>query len=165
MKKNKAIISLVLAALLMPGCASYISRSNWPVAIKSIPEAAVFTVTNKKGEKIRTGMTPATVYLDSGAGYFQGESYTLHFTKDGFQEKTATLKASINNWYWGNLIFGPIGFLVIDPLTGAMFKLPETFNTELTSQAGSMAPSSAEAKIISLKDVPQELRSRLIPVK
>ncbi|MFI3157119.1 MAG: hypothetical protein QX199_13280 [Methylococcaceae bacterium] len=165
MKKNKAIISLLVTAILMSGCASYISRSNWPVAIKSIPEAAVFTITNKKGENIRTGMTPATVYLDSGAGYFEGEVYTLHFTKDGFQEKTVTLKTSLNNWYWGNLVFGPIGFLVIDPLTGAMFRLPETFSTELMAQASGMTPSSTELKIISLKDVPQELRSRLILVE
>lgn len=107
-------------------------------------------------------MTPATIYLDSGVGYFQGETYTLHFAKEGFQEKTVTLKASLNNWYWGNLPFGPIGFLIIDPLTGAMFKLPETFSTELTAQVGSMAPSSPELKIISLNDIPQELRNHLI---
>ncbi len=164
MKQNKAIISLAVTAVLMSGCASYISESSWPVAIKSVPEAAVFTITNKKGEKIRTGTSPAIVYLESSAGFFEGESYTLHFTKPGFQETTTTLKASLNGWYWGNLFFGPIGFLVIDPLTGAMFRLPETFTADLTAQVnGALSP--AELKVISLQDVPQELRGQLVPVE
>ncbi len=166
MKNNKAILLLIAITVLTSGCATYISRSSWPVAIKSTPTAALFTVTNKKGENIRIGMTPTTLYLDSGAGYFDGEVYTLHFTKAGFQEKTVTLKASLNKWYWGNLAFGPIGFLVVDPLTGAMFRLPETFSTELTVQTGGVAPSSsAELNIISLNEVPEELKSRLIPVE
>ncbi|CAA9889623.1 conserved exported hypothetical protein [Candidatus Methylobacter favarea] len=166
MKINKGIIALVVGTTVMSGCASIVSQSNWPVAIKSTPEASAFTITNQKGEKIHTGTTPATVNLPSGAGFFDGETYTLHFTKDGFQEKTATLDTRLNGWYFGNLIFGGIiGILIIDPATGAMFKLPETFSADLTAQFSSIGPSSTEFKIISLNNVPQELRSQLILVK
>ena len=150
---------------MIAGCASFANQSDWPVAIKSNPGGAIFTITNQKGEKIHTGATPSTVYLAGGAGFFEGETYTLQFTKNGFQEKTAILDTTLSVWYWGNLVFGPIGFLIVDPITGAMFKLPETFSADLTAQVSSKAPSSTELNIISLNDVPQALRSQLIPVE
>ncbi|TAN68918.1 MAG: hypothetical protein EPN17_08105 [Methylobacter sp.] len=166
MKNHKRIIALAVGATLMAGCASFASQSDWPVAIKSTPGGAVFTVTNKKGEKIHTGTTPSTVYLAGGAGFFDDETYTLHFTKNGFQEKTATLDTSLSPWYWGNLVsWGPLGFLIIDPATGAMFRLPETFSADLTAQVSSKAASPDALKVISLNDVPQELRSQLIRVE
>ncbi|MGZ5051388.1 MAG: hypothetical protein ACXWF8_10700 [Methylobacter sp.] len=150
----------------MSGCASIISQSSWPVAIKSTPETTAFTITNQKGEKIHSGTTPATVNLASGAGFFDGESYTVHFTKAGYQDKTATLNASVNGWYWGNFAFGGIlGLLIIDPATGAMFRLPESFNVDLTANISSMGPTSTGQRIISLNDIPQELRNELVPVK
>jgi hypothetical protein len=42
----------------LSACASIVSHSSWPVAIKSKPDQADFTITNKKGEKIHTGTTP-----------------------------------------------------------------------------------------------------------
>jgi uncharacterized protein YceK len=166
MKNNKSIISLVVGATLMSGCASIVSQSNWPVAIKSMPETTAFTITNQNGEKIHSGTTPATVNLASGAGFFDGEKYTIHYTKDGFQEKTAILDTSLNGWYFGNLVFGGLlGILIIDPATGAMFKLPESFSAELTAQVSSMGPTSTGNRVISLNDVTQELRNELIPLK
>lgn len=146
------IVSLLVVTALMSGCASMVSQSSWPVAVTSNPGGAIFTVTNKKGEKVHTGTTPSTVHLLSGAGYFDGETYTLHFKKAGYtkadiQEKTATLKTRLNNWYWGNLMLGPlapIGFLIADPATGAMFSLSKSLNVDLTAQGSSaVEPASS----------------------
>ncbi len=165
--KNKiTLVILGTTVVLLQGCASIISQSSWPVAIKSTPETTAFTITNKKGDKIHSGTTPATINLESGAGFFNGEKYTLHFTKEGFQEKTAILDTSLNGWYFGNLAFGGIlGLLIIDPATGAMFRLPESISVNLTPQNHSMMQPSIQNKIISLNDVPQALRNELIPVK
>ena len=160
MKMNKRMILLGINTALMSGCASMVSQSSWPVAIKSNPEGAIFTITNKEGEKVHTGTTPSTVHLLSGAGFFEDEIYTLHFRKAGYtkttiQEKTETLGTSLNYWYWGNLFFGPlapVGFLIVDPETGAMFRLPKSFNIDLTAQ------------IINSNDVPQ-LKDQPTPVK
>ena len=163
--KNK-ITLVIVGAVLLQGCASIISQSSWPVAIKSTPDSTAFTITNQKGDKIHSGTTPSTVNLASGAGFFDGEKYTLHFTKEGFQEKTAILDTSLNGWYFGNLAFGGIlGLLIIDPATGAMFRLPESISVNLTPQNHSMMQPSIQNKIISLNDVPQALRSELIPIK
>ncbi|MCX7093080.1 MAG: hypothetical protein NTY50_06490 [Methylobacter sp.] len=149
------IISLVLSTALMSGCASMVSQSSRPVAMTSNPTGTAFTITNKKGEKVYTGTTPSTVHLISRAGYFEGETYTLHFIKAGYaktgiQEKTAILGTSLNHWYWANLLWGPlapIGFLVVDPETGAMFKLPKFFTIDLSAPVSATKLTASEPNV------------------
>ncbi len=144
--KYKVFVTLAVSSVLLSGCASIISSSDWPVAIASTPDAASFTVTNKNGTKIHSGTTPQTVTLKSGAGFFESEKYTLHFIKDGFQEKTASLDTNMNGWYFGNLLFGGIiGMLIIDPATGAMYKLPEKMNVGMDKSINSI---STDTKVI-----------------
>ncbi len=131
--------------LLMSGCASLVSQSTWPVEINSIPQGAVFSILDEKGQGVRAGTTPKIVYLDSGNGYFKRASYTVHFKKKGFWVKSATLNPQVNSWYWGNLFLGGlIGMLIIDPVTGAMYKLPETFNSVLKSQDANQSTEAEE---------------------
>lgn len=161
----KTAVFFTLSATLLTGCASIISQSNWAVAIKSTPDTANFSITNQNGDKIHSGTTPATVNLASGAGYFDGEKYTLSFSKPGFQDTTATLDTSLNGWYFGNLVFGGIlGILVIDPATGAMFKLPPEFSAVLPAKLSSLENSASDISVLSLNDVPEELRAQLVPV-
>ena len=155
---------LTITLIMLSGCASIVSNTSWPVTIKSNPETAKFTVRNQKGVKVHTGTTPVTIGLSSGAGYFDGEEYTLHFTKDGFQEKTTSLDTSLNGWYFGNLVFGGLlGMLIIDPATGAMFSLPETFSTDLTIKDNGSSTSSSN--ILNLKTSPNELKDAINVVK
>ena len=138
MKLINVIVTLAVTTVFMSGCATFVSQaSNWPVAIQSNPSGAAFTITKQNGIEIITGTTPANVRLASGAGYFNSEKYTVKYIKEGFEEKTATFYTSINDvYFWGNLFFGEVltGMLLIDPLTGAMYKLPETVNTDLTAE-------------------------------
>lgn len=138
-------ISALLMLSLLPGCASMVSQTEWPITVKSNPNGAVFSVTNRKGEKVLTGTTPATIYLSGSSGFFSREIYSLHFSKGGYtqtpiQEKTVTLQANINPWYWGNIPTGPLGFLLADPYTGAMFKLPRSFHIDLINQTEATHP-------------------------
>ncbi len=166
------IISLVLSTALMSGCASMVSQTSWPVAVTSNPAGAAFTITNKKGEKVHTGITPSTVQLISRAGYFEGETYTLHFiragySKAGIQEKTATLSTSLNHWYWANLLWGPlapIGFLAVDPETGAMFKLPKFFTIDLSAPMSGTKLTASEPKATNPSEG-AELKDPLTPIK
>ena len=70
------------------------------------------------------GATPTTLTLKAGAGFFNGETYTVS-AQDG--SASATLESGVDGWYvLGNLVFGGLlGYLIIDPATGAMFTLPE----------------------------------------
>jgi len=123
----KKIIVAGCTAVVLSACASVINRTPDPVSITSFPDHANFEVINKQGKVIHKGDTPETVSLKPDAGYFRGEKYTLRFQKAGFGTQTAPLEPDLNTWYWGNLLLGGlVGMLIVDPLTGAMWSLPES---------------------------------------
>ena len=73
--------------------------------------------------------------LKSSSGYFKGEQYAIHFNKSGHEEKTETLPSQVSGWYWGNILLGGlVGMLIVDPATGAMYKLPPEVTVKLQSQ-------------------------------
>lgn len=124
MKSIKAVSVLILT-LIVCSCSSIVSKSEYAVAINSAPDSATFKITNRNGFAIQSGVTPSTITLKASSGYFKGETYTIELSKEGFQPKTYTLNSSVDGWYFGNIIFGGLlGMLVIDPATGAMYKLP-----------------------------------------
>ena len=125
---------LAIAAGLLPltACASIVSRSEYAVLIDTEPTGAAIEVTNRKGERVHTGTAPTTVSLAADAGFFSSQSYTVNATLDGYETQVSTLKGSMDGWYIGNLLFGGLlGFLIIDPATGAMWKLPDRHELQL----------------------------------
>ncbi|MNN62205.1 hypothetical protein D3C81_1774870 [compost metagenome] len=111
---------------------------------------------------VHTGNTPSTVTLKSGSGYFSGQTYKLHFKKDGYPDKSVELDSSLSGWYWGNILIGGlIGMLIVDPLTGAMYKLPEHASADMGQP---LEKDSAELKIGFIDDLSATQRERLVPV-
>ncbi|WP_439894543.1 hypothetical protein ACTACV_14060 [Pseudomonas syringae] len=130
---------IAIAAFAVTGCASIVSDSKYPVAVTSSPSGAAYEIFNESGVSVRSGVTPDEVTLRAGAGYFDGEKYTVTYRKDGYTSSTQTLESGIDGWYWGNIVIGGlIGMLIVDPATGAMYTLPEKINSTLT-----VAPVSA----------------------
>jgi hypothetical protein len=108
----------------IPGCATILGGSNCPITLRTIPEGARVEIRNKKGIEVYSGITPVTLKLKPGAGYFAKESYAIYFSRAGYEQKTINLECRINGWYFGNIFIGGIlGMLIIDPATGAMYKL------------------------------------------
>jgi len=135
------LLVAVAALLTTVGCASIVSRSEWPVTISSTPSGATFTVKNDKGIEIHRAVTPSTLVLPSGAGYFKPAHYTVAFEKEGAGPATASLKARLNPWYFGNILLGGlIGMVIVDPITGAMWKLDTTVSAGLPD-LGAKAPA------------------------
>ncbi|MBZ9785638.1 hypothetical protein K9857_29245 [Pseudomonas sp. REP124] len=136
-------LSALTTTLLMSGCASIVGDSKYPVNVSSTPSGANFTIQNKQGIVVHNGSTPNTVTLPSGRGYFKGETYTITFKKDGYADTSTTLDTSMSGWYWGNILIGGlIGMLVVDPMTGAMYKLPEDAAGNLGSPLAGEAPKN-----------------------
>ena len=130
------ICLLSIAALAATGCASIVSESRYPVSVTSAPSGAAYEISNEAGAVVSSGVTPNQVTLKAGAGYFDGEKYTVNYRKDGYLSKTEVLDTNMNGWYWGNIVFGGlIGMLIVDPLTGAMYRLPEGVNSNLSAIA------------------------------
>lgn len=159
MKIQALFIAATIA--LSSGCASIVSDSSYPVAITSEPSGASFTITNKTGTIVHNGQTPATVTLKSGAGYFAKASYILTFSKEGFDDQVVNVTSSMDGWYIGNIVFGGlIGLLIVDPATGAMYKLPETTAATLQPNNTSAAHES-QLNVMDIAAVPANIQSQL----
>ncbi len=158
----KRFISLI-AVVSLCACASIVSKSQWPVNISSSPSEAKFTITGKNGMVIHSGQTPAALTLEAGDGYFSKAQYTLKYEKAGYETKTYQLTPTINGWYFGNILLLTggvvIGMLIVDPLSGAMYKLPEVVNVSLDADKHS---NNSELKVLSLNDLTAEQKAKLV---
>lgn len=123
---------LALALFVGPGCASIVSKSEYPVTLNSTPEGLSVRVQNEKGEGVFSGTTPTTAVLRSSDGFFSKANYSLHFTGSSDLEHVTMLSPGLDGWYMGNILFGGlIGLLLVDPATGAMYKLPESVTVSM----------------------------------
>ncbi|MGB3126362.1 MAG: hypothetical protein WBB95_21335 [Pseudomonas sp.] len=128
--------------LALTGCASIVSDSKPKVGLYSLPTQANYVIKDSKGGVVGKGVTPGTAILETSRGYFKSQSYTVTFQKDGYTQTTVPLKSSVSGWYWGNLLIGGlIGMLIVDPLTGAMYTLPDDATGKLSAVA--LPPVSA----------------------
>ena len=157
-------------AVALTGCASILSDSTYPVVFDTDPSGAQMRITDEAGNVVFDGRGPTTLSLKSGDGYFSGARYTVAADLNG-QSTTATLTPSMDGWYVGNILFGGlIGLLIVDPITGAMYKLPERFVVDMDGGASEISATGADGEtmtlnVVALADVPEHLRGELIPVK
>lgn len=161
---KKSVYAVLMAGLTLASCATILSKSDWPVSIQSQAAGVPFTITNREGTVVATGTTPQTVILKSGAGYFKSEKYNIQFGT-GPTAIAREVKTDINGWYFANILFGGvIGMLIVDPLTGAMYRLPETVS------ASSFEPQETNAgerqlKVVSLYQLTPTEREQLIAIQ
>ena len=161
---NKIISTSLIAILscVATGCSSIISDSNYPVSFTSTPQGAGVEVVDENGQIVFRGRTPTTITLSSSNGYFDKASYTVNANAQGYGKTTMPLEASIDGWYFGNLLFGGfIGMLVVDPVTGNMWNLPESVHLNLNKSYGKRGRKSVH--IVSINQIPSELRHLLVP--
>ena len=160
MKILKFNLLPVITLLLLSGCASIVSKSNWPFSVDSSPSGAQVSITNRKGVEVYRGRTPAAMSLKSGSGFFTKESYTVTLSMNGYDTKKVNVECKLNGWYFGNvLIGGLIGMLIVDPLTGAMYKLD---NDGITEDLIRSTSTSSTLKIMDKNTLSENLQKHLV---
>ena len=159
MRKNPFILAGALACLLLSGCASIVDGRPKTLTITSDPAGAKLTVTDVKGQKISENTTPTNISLKRSGGYFVPGQYKLTFEAPGYYPSEVSLKATMNGWYLGNIMFGGlIGLAFVDPATGAMWTFsPSQINRNLISSATSLSP--AELQAAEIKANPPKVRT------
>ena len=166
---TKKITSILMAntILLTTSCASIVSKTSYPISINSSPSEANITVTDKKGIEVYVGNTPANLSLKSGAGFFSKARYQVEFSKPGYDKRVVPVEYKIDGWYFGNLVFGGfIGFLIVDPASGAMYKLETKFiNETLTQSTASIEGENEGLQIYSLDEIPNDWKNHLVSIK
>jgi hypothetical protein len=159
-------LALLVGILPILGCATIIKGSQQQVAFRSDPDNAKVSVYDADGALVADGRTPITLPLKKGAGYFQAAKYKVVFEADGYTKKEIWLTGSLEaGWYIvGNFFIGGlIGWLIVDPLTGAMWTLsPETVQGHLDKSL-SMVPNGG-LRVVLLSEVPQNLLALATPI-
>jgi hypothetical protein len=111
------------AVVSFTGCASVFNRGPDPIQIDSTPNGARVTIYDENGDVVAEGRTQFKTALKAG-GRFKRHSYRVKVEKLGYEPKEFMLYNKLSDWYWGNYLYsGPLGALIIDPLTGNMWKL------------------------------------------
>ena len=161
MKTTKMSVIFLTVILLFSSCASIVTRSTYALSINSNPTNAAVNVTNKRGQEIYSGNTPATVRLKAGDGYFSKAEYQVKFSAAGYNDRIVPVTFSLDGWYVGNIVFGGlIGMLIVDPATGAMWRIDTEFlNETLIPLTSSVAP---EIKIFDINEIPDDWKSKLV---
>ena len=153
---------IVLALVFTASCATIFSESSYPVSVNSNPSGANFTISNRAGQEIESGMTPEMVTLKASSGYFKSENYKIVLSKDGFEDNVYTLSSSLDGWYWGNILLGGLlGMLIIDPLTGAMYKLPDRIDAPLTNKSTATQGQDIDVLFATINSLSEDQKSRL----
>jgi hypothetical protein len=168
MRTQLIVAAALFAVTPLAGCASIVSgtksefRADCPTC-----KADVTIVDGYTHKPVFTGTTPAAVKLKRGAGFFKPAKYTVTISKDGYAPVTHPIEGGINGWYiGGNFFFGGlIGWVIVDPLTGAMWTLERSFTTELAPLSSASAGDGKDLTIISRDAVPPNLQRQMRPVQ
>ena len=130
--------------------------------VNSDPDGAQLTITDKKGREVYSSSTPASLELKSSSGFFAGAKYFLRFSSPGYADYTVTVSSKLKGWYFGNLLIGGfLGMLIIDPATGAMWKLDKEYVSVVLTPLQS---DLQEMKIYDINKIPEEWKSHLVSV-
>lgn len=159
-------ISICLISIfILEGCASIVSKSTYPFYINTSPTNVSVVIRNSDGLEIFRGTSPATVDLKASEGFFKRANYTVNVFMEGYDPKTLPINFKVDGWYFGNLLFGGfIGMLIVDPATGAMYKLEDEYiNINLVEKAtGEIDPLF---KVLDIASLPKNLRKELVEIK
>lgn len=166
---SKVTSPVIMLFFLISGCASIVGEKTQLMNINSNPSSAKISISDEKGKEIFEGKTPANVTLRKSDGsYFGGKDYIVRVEKEGFKSKTIRVESKPNGWYVaGNIVFGGlIGWLVVDPMTGAMYNLtPEQIDATLSANDSTVSNSfdynEGTLSIVLVKDVPKKLRTKM----
>ena len=75
---------------------------------------------------------------------------------------THSVTAGLNGWYFGNILIGGlVGMLIVDPLTGAMYRMPATIHVDATALAQG---ESRSLTIASIETLSPEQRAKLVRI-
>lgn len=110
---KKSIFFAATAAMLsMTSCATIVSTSTQKVKFASNPpQASIFI------NEVEVGKTPFEMKLE------RKREHHVMIKLDGYKTYETTLTKTFNPWYLGNIVFGGLIGLVVDPITGAIYNL------------------------------------------
>jgi uncharacterized protein YceK len=123
------IILLLTVALVLAGCATIFKGTDQEIKINSTPSQAKLVIKTSGGVVTWEGATPATVKLA------RKNEYIVTVSLQGYKDRDVNIThASIEGWFWGNLLCGGVIGIIVDATNGAMHRLgPDDISVALTT--------------------------------
>lgn len=119
--KKSIFITAFTASVLLSSCATIVSGSKQLVKFSSNPSSATIFI-----DEVEIGKTPFEIKLE------RKREHHVMIKLDGYKTYETNLTKKFNAWYIGNIAFGGLIGVIIDPITGAMYKLsPSEVNAEM----------------------------------
>ena len=157
----------VAGALLTSSCATMMRGSLQTMTIRSDPDGANVKIFDPQNICVSQGLTPYTVTLKCGRGYFKPASYWVSISKPGYANHRVPITAKKDTgWYaWGNALNFGVGWLIVDPLTGAMWILtPESVGEKLKPIRAASGETSRSLTIVLKEQVPEAWMAHAWPL-
>jgi hypothetical protein len=111
MKKVQTLIYIALP-FCIASCATIVSGSKQTVRFTSNPLHATILI-----DSFEVGKTPFESRLA------RNQKHSIVIKLDGYQDFELQMTRKFNGWYIGNIVFGGLIGLIVDPLTGAICTL------------------------------------------
>jgi uncharacterized protein YceK len=107
------MLMLVIACVVVSGCASIINGSSQKIEVSSLPAGARVMV-----DTATVGVTPLSVKIQ------RRSEHTIRVGLAGYEEAELTITSGMSAWVWGNLsfyvIFAPLG-AIVDLISGGVY--------------------------------------------
>lgn len=124
---------VAVSFVVTTGCASIVSHTRYPVTVDAESSGRLI-VEDHQGTTYYEGPPPADLTLPASDGYFQSALYRATLYPDDGSRISRPFGGQIDLWYLGNVVFGGyIGFLIVDPATGAMWRIEPTIQLDSAS--------------------------------
>jgi len=131
MIKNESILTIIVCAALLGGCASIMHGTSQEMTFQSSPEEVTVTVSGRV-----IGKTPVTSRLDKKSGQ------SVAFSKDGYRPVTMELTTTLDPWFWGNIVLGGFIGSTTDGINGSVNQYsPSQYFVTLTPDGASSIES------------------------
>jgi len=151
MLKKILTFSFAVAFLTLTSCASVVRGSKENFNFMSNPSGATVEIFDRSNMQVAKITTPAQIALKKGARYFSGQTYTVKVTKEGYKPSSFRIDNNVNigAYLVGNILFvGILGYVIVDPLTGAMWNLEAS---NVTTDNGSVQNGANNTTLINLE--------------
>ncbi len=140
MRKFLNLLLLAVVAMSLSGCASIVCGTKQSVNFTSTPTNATIY-----DNGVLIGNTPLAAKLE------RKNNHLISIKLDGYQPFEVEIKKEFNAWYLGNILFGGIIGLVVDPITGAIYKLsPEQIGAQMGRSTGAAFDKKGDSIYISI---------------
>ena len=119
----KKLIYLILAVMVLSGCASVVKGRYQYVDFDTIPTGATLTAKYPNSEP-QTFRTPVDIKLANGK-----DPYSLEISKEGYKSLSITMDSKLSGWVWVNIAGGlfAVATIPFDLASGSAYTFRKTY--------------------------------------